>query len=326
MTPAIRTAACTSIGVAMLVVATAARPRYSIVDIGVQLGGFASFARDINNRGQVVGAIERDFSPYPFLWEDGVVTELPPLSSESSGSARAINDRGQIVGDIALRHAVLWEGGAITELVSQSDPPRFSCSANAINNRGHVVGSCNGSPFVWEDGVLTLLPSLPGGDSAEAGGINRVGTIVGSSATADGTFHAVFWRKGEIFELARLPGSTFSLAIAINNRGQIVGMARDASGVIQAVLWQKSAIILLETVPGASLTMARAINNRGQIAGMAGAQPVLWEHGSLIQLDVLREGDNGGAQGINNRGDIVGFSGSTDTSDGAVLWTRRRPR
>jgi probable HAF family extracellular repeat protein len=324
MTPAIRTAACTSIGIAMLAVATAAGPRYSIVDLGAQLGDFPSFASDINNRRQIVGAIERNATPYPFIWEDGVVTELPPLPSESSGVARAINDRGQIVGDIALKHAVLWEGGAVTELVSSFDL-RFSCSADAINKRGQIVGSCNGSAFLWDDGVVTLLPTLPGGDFAMASGINRFGTTVGGSQTVDGEFHAVLWRKGEVFELARLPGSTFSTAIAINNHGQAVGFARDASGVIQAVLWQKGAIISLETLPGAPQTVARAINDRGQIVGQAGAQPVLWEHGSLIQLGGLREGDVGGALGINNRGEIVGSGGSPDDTGGALLWTRRRP-
>ena len=53
-----------SSGIAIPAIATAASPRYSIVDIGVQLGDFTSFASDINNRGQVVGAMERDyFSP-----------------------------------------------------------------------------------------------------------------------------------------------------------------------------------------------------------------------------------------------------------------------
>jgi uncharacterized membrane protein len=281
-TPAIRTAACTSIAIAMLVVATAAGPRYSIVDLGAQLGDFPSFASQINNRRQIVGAIERNASPYPFIWEDGVVTELPPLPSEDpSGVARAINDRGQIVGDIALKHAVLWDGGAVTELVSSFDL-RFSCSAVGINKRGQIVGSCNGSAFLWDEGVVTLLPTLPGGDFAMASGINRFGTTVGGSQTVDGEFHAVLWRKGEVFELARLPGSTFSTAIAINNHEHGVGFARDASGVIQAVLWEKGAIIPLETLPGAPQTMARAINDRGQIVGQAGAQPVLWEDGSLI--------------------------------------------
>jgi hypothetical protein len=55
MTRTIRTAVCTSIGIAMLVVATPATPRFSIVDLGMLPGDSSSVARDINNRGQIVG-------------------------------------------------------------------------------------------------------------------------------------------------------------------------------------------------------------------------------------------------------------------------------
>jgi hypothetical protein len=42
----------------------------------------------------------------PFVWEDGVMTELP-MASGSEGWPGAINDRDQIVGRSGL-HAVLW--------------------------------------------------------------------------------------------------------------------------------------------------------------------------------------------------------------------------
>ena len=224
-----------------------------------------------------------------------------------------------------MRHAALWEDGVVTALVS-SLTPGGSCTADAINNRGQVVGSCDGTPFLWEDGVLTRLPTLPGGDFAGAEGINGFGIAVGASQTVADAFHAVFWWREAVFELAQLPGSTVSLATAINNWGQIVGQARDASGGFHAVLWQWGRIVSLETVPGVSFSRAEAINDRRQIVGQAGAQPVLWEHRSRIQLPGLRDGDIGGAFGINNRGDIVGVMGPPDTEGNAVLWTHRPPR
>jgi probable HAF family extracellular repeat protein len=87
--------------------------QYSITDLGT-LGGDLSFAVDINNRGQVVGAsittATEDF--HAFLWEDGKMTDLGTLPGGDESTAEAINNRGQVVGSSSTTrgdgHAVLW--------------------------------------------------------------------------------------------------------------------------------------------------------------------------------------------------------------------------
>jgi probable HAF family extracellular repeat protein len=309
MTRMIRTAACTSVALSMFAVGTPATQRLSIVDLGM-----GSVASDINNRGQIVGS--------RFVWENGVVTELPPLPGEGAASAIAINDLGQIVGNSG-ENAVLWDRGTVILLVSahRFDHP---CAANAINNRGQILGSCNGVPFLWEDGRLTLLPRLPDGDYALTNGLNDFGQGVGGSLTeTDEEFHAVLWHRGEVIDLGIVAGGSSSNAFAINNRGHIVGTSRDASDALQAVLWQNGTIATLETLPGARSTFARAINERGQIVGHSEQGPLLWEGGSLIELGGLQNGDAGFATGINDRGEIVGSVGPSRTSLRAVLWTNR---
>jgi probable HAF family extracellular repeat protein len=318
MTRTIRTAACTSIGIAMLVVATPATPRFSILDLGTLPGDHYSVALDINNRGQIVGVSVREFAPHPFVWEDGVMTALPLAPGPSDGVAAAINDRGQIVG-ISGFEAVLWEDGTVTSLASSS-APRGACGATDINNQGQVVGSCTEGPFLWEDGVLTWLPALPGGELWGPVGINGVGLVLGAAQPVGGELRRFLWWQGAALTLP----STLSIPNGMNSWAQVVGLARDASGT-HAVLWQWGRIITLRTIPGVRFTTAEAINDRGQIVGMAGAKPVLWEHRSLIQLPLVRDDNLGGAMGINNRGDIVGFMGPPDTQGNATLWLHVGP-
>ena len=117
----------------------------------------------------------------------------------------AINDRGQVVGSSYLtaseeRHAVLWEGGKITDLGTL--PSGDFSFAFGINNRGQVVGLSNSASgeahaVLWENGKMTDLGTLPGGEdfSSFASGINNRGQVVGNSSTASGEFHAVLWTK-----------------------------------------------------------------------------------------------------------------------------------
>ena len=65
--------------------------------------------------------------------------------------------------------------------------------AEGINARGQVVGESNTASgathaFLWEDGRMTDLGTLPGG--GEAHGINARGQVVGHS-----NGHAVLWSK-----------------------------------------------------------------------------------------------------------------------------------
>jgi probable HAF family extracellular repeat protein len=76
-------------------------------------------------------------------------------------------------------------------------------SATSINNRGQVVGYSETGwgdlrPFLWQDGKMTDLGTLPGGDDHNPGGIppadnNDRGQVVGESSTAAGETHAVLW-------------------------------------------------------------------------------------------------------------------------------------
>lgn len=66
----------------------------------------------VNNRGVVVGATFFDSAEDAFVWEDGVLSELPDAGDGFRSAAYAINERGDIVGwawtSDGGSHAALW--------------------------------------------------------------------------------------------------------------------------------------------------------------------------------------------------------------------------
>jgi len=99
---------------------------------------------------QVVGASYTGFSPNPgttvptldpFLWSDGVMTDLGTLGG-TIGKAQCGNARGQIIGNSDLSgdqvtHAFLWQDGAMGDLGTLGGD---NSTALWLNERGDVAG------------------------------------------------------------------------------------------------------------------------------------------------------------------------------------------
>jgi probable HAF family extracellular repeat protein len=215
------------------------------------LGGNNGGASQINNRGQVVGAAEKNGLPdpacgtppaphgKPVLWENGVVQELPALPGDPYAFPNAINDLGQVVG------------------VSVN-----SC----IPTANHAV--------LWENAKVTYLGSLGGTVNDEATDINNQSQVVGfSSLPGDATFHGFFWQNGVMKDLGTLAGDFASLAIGINSKAQVVGASFDASFNPRAFVGQNGVMVDLNSlIPAGSslfLLFASRINSSGQIVGLA---------------------------------------------------------
>ena len=72
--------------------------------------------------------------------------------------------------------------------------------AFGINPRGDIVGqseTANGEThaFLYRDGTMTDLGTLPGGFESVAYGINPRGDVVGESGTRSGDGHAILWTR-----------------------------------------------------------------------------------------------------------------------------------
>jgi len=116
-------------------------------------GADVSDGGDINNFEQIVGvAIGPSGATRAFFWDDGVTTELPPLTAPNVYAATpgAINDWGVVVGTTYISGglggiATVWVAGRpinLNTLIDPRDPLQGQVtlqSADFINERGQIV-------------------------------------------------------------------------------------------------------------------------------------------------------------------------------------------
>jgi len=268
---------------------TQAEARWVITDLGT-LGGERSEAVAINERGQIIGSVDKGEDKdghsitRAFLWEKGTMRDLGTLPGMESSQAVAINERGQIVG-------TSWN---------------------------FPLGS-NEHAFLWQRGKMIDLGALGRGWTSDAVAISDVGQAIGTSTSAKVSYdnRAFLWQRGKMIDLGTLAGQQETWPADINEHGQVVG----TSGGFP-FLWENGRMRELRTAGKRKLGSARAINNRGQIAGSA-----VWENGRVRDLGVGGKGEGGYAWAISERGQIIGpiytvyKNGSVRKTHGFV-WTR----
>jgi probable HAF family extracellular repeat protein len=233
------------------------------------LGGNNGIANYVNNLGQVAGLTENatldsscanpQYQTEPVIWEKGLPQQLPTVDGDPDGFATAINDQGLVVGgsgqcrclfcSAGALHALLWHNGVPTDLGNLGGS-LFS-QAQDINAQGQVIGASdlpgdtnffagpfsNFHAFLWQQGALTDLGTLPGDTGSYPASINNKGQIVGQGS------RAVLWDSaGNLIDLNTLvagpPFSPLYLLVAsdINDQGEIVGQGLAANGDLHAFL------------------------------------------------------------------------------------------
>lgn len=244
-----------------------------------------------------------------------------------------------------------------------------------LNGRGMVVGvadTANPDPyspncitsecslahaFKWQNGVLTDLGALPGGNDSYAFSSNDRGQIVGVSEngtidplTGFPEIDGVIWANEKVVNVGTLGGNG-SFTGNVNRRGQVVGAALNAvpdsfagsliipplfpvATQMHAFLWESGRMDDLGTLGGPD-SQAQFVNERGQIAGQSFTDavansstgiptedPFLWDGDRMIDLGTLG-GTLGYANWLNERGQVVGTSNlAGDTTHHAFVWDR----
>lgn len=238
-------------------------------DIGT-LGGPDAFPSLINNHGQIAGFSYTDSTPqpttgfptlHPFLWEKGKgMKDLGSLGGTNTASVNGLNERGEVVGGALLRgdqinHPFLWDGERLVDLVAPPFGGSGPGEAAWINEAGEVVGGasvpspCPGSnppqdaahAFLWRQGVITDLGTLPGIGFSGATFINSRSQIVGTALTCDFSAGTAFlWEQGSMVDLNTLVPANTALylftASFIDDRGRIGAFGQLANGDMHAVL------------------------------------------------------------------------------------------
>jgi probable HAF family extracellular repeat protein len=301
--------------------------RYQVINLGALPGATWAYGATINNQGWVMG--ESGVAPgnwpvvtHGTLWNNGVVTDLGTLGGPGSGIDWVQkNDRGLIV---------------VLSQTANIDPNNEDFCNFPFNTELTCVGA------VWQNGVLTALPTL-GGYNAYPGGLNNLGQIVGAAETTtqDPTcappqvldFEAVIWgpKPGQIQALPPFPGDSTGIAVGINDQGQVVGVSGGCApyglSIIHALLWKDGRPVDLGSLGGPNGTVPFVINNRGEVVGYSDladgvtTHAFLWtKHNRMRDLGTLPGDVFSSASGINEQGQIVGGSCDASGNCRTFLW------
>lgn len=251
-------------------------------------------ARFVNEKGQVAGTVltidpvTGEPSTNPFLWEQGVRTDMAPIPGWGTDSRVIdLNDKGVVLGTglgpESFELGFIWSGGAVTPI--ETPTPFGGNGVVDINNKGQVLGAdfVTGA-FVWESGVTTYLGSVPGHLPPEPAAINEAGWVVGTTRTETSDEMAFLWRDG-VFTLVG-PEGTASRAVDINDKGQVIGTYwRPVGEELEAgaFLWQKGEVFDLREGIESSVSVV-AISEKGHIIGTVGfvtaaIQAAMWTTG-----------------------------------------------
>lgn len=205
--------------------------------------------------------------------------------------------------------------------------------ALGINNLGQVVGSADDvsgkrRAFLWQNGTMTDLGTLPGANYSEAWDINNLSVVCGGSSGSGSAWTPFVWDNGVMTQLPHLSGAPTgdTTAFALNDSAQIVGVSLGTGGFERAVLWQNNTIMDLGTL-GGPFSIAWDINANGVIVGKAttasAERAFRWESGTMTDLGTLG-GEASDAFGCNNVGQIVGWAQSGGPAYQACAWDGAR--
>lgn len=213
-----------------------------------------TYAKDINDAGTIVGYWYSGSGIKAYYTYPGGISFYASVSGPTPQFVNAINNQGVAVGSSSgSGRAAIYAPSQYTVEITPL-LPGFSgarSTARGINDHNEIVGAFSDDflysrAFLYHNGTLTNLGTLPGDETSRAHAINNSATIVGESG-AGATARAFVHHGGAMHDLNALANpvaagfSRLLSASAINNRGWIVGSGTSAvDGLPRAFLLMPS--------------------------------------------------------------------------------------
>lgn len=246
---------------------------------------YSTLALDINDRGQVAGALERTTAlrRTPYRYSDGRYLDLGrSLGNVDWGVTMALNASGQAVGHI--ENQAFYFDGARSRFIGIQDAQ--SSIARGINDHGVVAGDAvvtvagrgEQRAFIYDGQNVEFLPSaLAGGTSLGVMDINNAGQVA-QYAAKEGIISSYIYADGRFTDIGSLNGEPLDTYVtALNEKGWAVGRStlyEDGAFHDAGFLYRDGELLNLndlvrpQDAAGWRLTLARDINERGQIVGV----------------------------------------------------------
>ena len=198
-----------------------------------EIGSPVSYAADINNSGQAVGAI----GLHAFLQDGTAIIDLGVLDEfypDGYSIGIGLNNAGAVVGWSApsgwLSRGFLYKNGAMVNIGLPTTTTYYVWPRD-INDEGVIIGTYRDErggnrSFSRVDGAFLDLGNLGNDFQTVPFEINNSGQIVGSGWTASGASHAWLWEGGQMYDLNTLIPDSLNILLtearSINDRGEIL--------------------------------------------------------------------------------------------------------
>lgn len=269
------------------------------------------------------------------------IRELPPLTGDPFSMALGLNESGDVVGQSGIGNsiavAVRWTNGvpeSLGTLTGYSASVAFGISEDGSrivgmsyvpNLGGFALGL--GRPVVWENGIVSELPTPGGRAYGETQRIKGSGeTCVGAAYDWDSIngFHndvPCRWDRDDVSgtwtvtALPSLGGTTGGYCVNINSSGTVFGYSDSVSGPYHACRWEAGSSAPVDLGVG-DYSAGTEGNDLGESVGMTSSSVAyIWlplrAHNlpaGTSSLGTISGFSKSWAQCINNAGVVAGVA------------------
>lgn len=290
-------------------------------------------ARDVNDRGQVVGYSSHGVGTRAALWDNSrFPTELATLGAGSM--AEAISADGAVIvgwsSDGTNNYAVRWVKPAADWVIDALPyyPTATSCGASDVSEDGTVIGGqcelADGQHvIVWQNGaVRDMGKGYLAGVTADGVASTRYSpeptAVLQSIAGISNPFE-----PPPATPLGTL-GGVRSNAKGYDAAGSVVGISSNAAGDDRPFLWTaKKGMVDIGTLAGTTFAIPRAVSG-DRIVGSSHAgstsYATLWQKGKVVNLGTLPGYESSAASAISPGGMVAGYSSAAPGGYRATLW------